>query len=88
LQWPLLVLVYLVAAVDWLSQRDTPRVRWAESASLYRRAKHLQVMLRAMGGVLTLIQPVSLDPRLIWMPGALLLGLLARLQWACYKKHL
>ena len=45
-------------------------------------------MLLAMGGVLTLIQPVSIDPRWIWMPVTLLVGLLARLQWACYKKHL
>ena len=86
---PLLVLVYLVAAADGLTQRAIRRACGGrESASLYHRAKHLQVMLLAMGGVLTLIQPVSIDPRLIWMPGALLMGILARLQWACYKKHL
>ena len=86
---PLLVLLYLVAAVDGLTQRAIRRACGGrESASLYHRAKHLQVMLLAMGGVLTLIQPVSIDPRWIWMPGALLVGLLARLQWACYKKHL
>jgi hypothetical protein len=45
-------------------------------------------MLLVMGGVLVLIQPVSLDPRLVGVPVALLTGLLARLQWACYKKHL
>ena len=86
---PLLVLVYLIAAADGLTQRAIRRACGGrESASLYHRAKHLQVMLLVLGGVLTLIQPVSLDPRLIWMPGALLVGLLARLQWACYKKHL
>jgi integrating conjugative element membrane protein (TIGR03747 family) len=86
---PLLVLVYLVAAADGLTQRAIRRACGGrESASLYHRAKHLQVMLVAMSGMLTLIQPVSIDPRLIWMPGALLVGLLARLQWACYKKHL
>jgi integrating conjugative element membrane protein (TIGR03747 family) len=86
---PLLVLVYLVAAADGLTQRAIRRACGGrESASLYHRAKHLQVMLLAMGGVLVLIQPVSIDPRLVGDPVALLVGILARLQWACYKKHL
>jgi len=86
---PLLVLVYLVAAADGMTQRAIRRACGGrESASLYHRAKHLQVMLLAMGGVLVLIQPVSIDPRLVWVPVVLLVGLLARLQWACYKKHL
>ncbi len=86
---PLLVLLYLVAAVDGLTQRAIRRACGGrESASLYHRAKHLQVMLLAMGGVLTLMLPVSIDPRWIWVPGALLVGLLGRIQWACYKKHL
>ena len=86
---PLLVLVYLVAAVDGLTQRAIRRACGGrESASLYHRAKHLQVMLLAMSGVLVLIQPVSIDPRLVGVPVALLTGILARLQWACYKKHL
>ena len=86
---PLLVLLYLVAAADGMTQRAIRRACGGrESASLYHRAKHLQVMLLAMGGVLVLIQPVSIDPRLVWVPVVLLVGLLARLQWACYKKHL
>jgi integrating conjugative element membrane protein (TIGR03747 family) len=86
---PLLVLVYLVAAADGLTQRAIRRACGGrESASLYHRAKHLQVMLLVMGGVLVLIHPVSIDPRLAGVPVALLTGLLARLQWACYKKHL
>ena len=86
---PLLVLVYLVAAVDGLTQRAIRRACGGrESASLYHRAKHLQVMLLVMSGVLVLIQPVSIDPRLVGESVALLVGILARLQWACYKKHL
>ena len=86
---PLLVLVYLVAAADGLTQRAIRRACGGrESASLYHRAKHLQVMLLVMSGVLVLIQPVSIDPRLVGMPVALIVGILARLQWACYKKHL
>ena len=86
---PLLVLVYLVAAADGLTQRAIRRACGGrESASLYHRAKHLQVMLLVMSGVLVLIQPVSIDPRLVGVPVAFLVGILARLQWACYKKHL
>lgn len=86
---PLMVLVYLVAAADGLTQRAIRRACGGrESASLYHRAKHLQVVLLAMGGVLVLIQPVSIDPRLVGVPVALFVGILARLQWACYKKHL
>ncbi len=86
---PLVVLVYLVAAADGLTRRAIRRACGGrESASLYHRAKHLQVMLLAMGGVLVLILPVSIDPRLVGMPVALIVGILARLQWACYKKHL
>ena len=86
---PLLVMIYLIAAVDGLTQRAIRRACGGrESASLYHRAKHLQVMLMAMGGVLVLIQPVSIDPRLVVVPVVLLVGSLARLQWACYKKHL
>ena len=86
---PLVVLVYLVAAADGLTQRAIRRACGGrESASLYLRAKHLEVMLLAMGGVLVLLQPVSIDPRLVGVPVAFLVGILARLQWACYKKHL
>lgn len=86
---PIIFLIYLVAAADGLTQRAIRRACGGrESASLYHRAKHLQVMLVAMGGVLVLILPVSIDPRLVGVPVAFLIGILARLQWACYKKHL
>jgi integrating conjugative element membrane protein (TIGR03747 family) len=86
---PLLALIYLVSAADGLTQRAIRRVSGGrESASLYHRAKHLQVVLVVMAGALSLIQPVSIDPRMIWVPAAAFLGILARLQWACYKKHL
>jgi len=86
---PLLALVYVVAATDGLTQRAIRRACGGrESASLYHRAKHSQVVLVVMAGALSLIQPVSIDPRLIWVPCAVLVGILARLQWAYYKKHL
>ena len=86
---PLLALVYLVGAGDGLTQRAIRRAAGGrESASLYHRAKHLQILLVVMLGALNLLQPVSIDPRLIWVPGAVLVGMLARLQWTYYKKHL
>ena len=86
---PLLVLIYIVAGVDGLTQRAIRRASGGrESASLYHRAKHLQIVLVAMAGAMSLIQPVPLDPRLIWVPCAVLVGIFARLQWAYYKKHL
>ena len=86
---PLLVLIYVVSAADGLTQRAIRRACGGrESASLYHRAKNSQVVLVVMAGALSLIQPVSIDPRLIWVPCAVLVGILARLQWAYYKKHL
>lgn len=86
---PLLALAYLVSTADGLTQRAIRRACGGrESASLYHRAKHLQIVLVILAGALSLIQPVSIDPRLIWVPCAVLVGILVRLQWAYYKKHL
>ena len=86
---PILVLIYIIAGADGLTQRAIRRASGGrESASLYHRAKHLQIVLVAMAGAMSLIQPVSIDPRLIWVPCAVLVGIFARLQWAYYKKHL
>ncbi|MBL8529549.1 MAG: DUF4400 domain-containing protein [Burkholderiales bacterium] len=85
---PLLVLVYVVAGADGLTQRAIRRACGGrESASLYHRAKHLQVVV-ATGGAVSLLLPASVDPRWIWMPGVVVLAVLARLQWSFYKKHL
>ncbi|MBL8529543.1 MAG: DUF4400 domain-containing protein [Burkholderiales bacterium] len=67
---------------------DPPCVRGRESASLYHRAKHSQAVVVAMGGAVSLLLPTSSDPRWIWMPGVVVLAVLARLQWSFYKKHL
>jgi len=32
--------------------------------------------------------PASIDPRSIWVPAVLVAAILARVQWAYYKKHL
>lgn len=86
---PMLGLVYCVASADGLAVRAIRRARGGrESASLYHRAKHWQVAVLAMSAAVALLAPVSIDPRWISLPGALIVGTLARLQWAYYKKHL
>jgi len=86
---PLLALAYFVASIDGLVQRAIRRASGGrESASLYHRAKHLQLLLLVMSGAVGLLLPMSLDTRYIWVPVAVVLAILARIQWGYYKKHL
>lgn len=86
---PLLVLTYLPAMTDGLVERSIRRAGGGnESANIYHRAKYFQVALVASISALCLLMPVSVDFRGILLPGAMLLVLLARYQWAYYKKHL
>lgn len=86
---PLFVLAYAAAFTDGLVQRS---IRCAgggnESANIYQRAKYFQVALIVSISALCLLWPLSIDFRVILLPGATLLVLLARYQWAYYKKHL
>ena len=85
---PLLLLLYAVAMADGLTQRAIRRASGGrESASLYHRAKHFQVMVLAIGSAITLLAPVSLDAVWLWVPIGIIVGGLARVQWAFYKKH-
>ena len=86
---PLLALAYAAAITDGLVQRSIRRASGGnESANIYHRAKHFQVALIVSISALCLLLPVSDDFRGILLPGATLLVLLARYQWAYYKKHL
>jgi len=86
---PLLALVYLIGATDGLTQRAIRRACGGrESASLYHRAKYLQVALMVIALLIGLLWPASVDVRWIGLPLTAILGVLARLQWAYYKKHL
>ena len=86
---PLLALMYLVGAADGLTQRAIRRACGGrESASLYHRAKHLQVALIVIALLTSLLWPASVEVRWIGLPLTAILGLVARLQWAYYKKHL
>ncbi len=86
---PILVLIYIVAGADGLTQRAIRRASGGrESASLYHRAKHLQVAVLTMGTLGILLWPSSFDPLLIGVPLVAAVGSFARLQWSYYKKHL
>ena len=86
---PLFALFYCAALADGLAGRAVRRASGGrESASLYHRAKHLQVVLLVASAAIGLLLPSSIDPRYVWLPGALAVAILARLQWAYYKKHL
>ena len=86
---PLFLLLYVVAAADGLTQRAIRRACGGrESASIYHRGKHLQLVLIAMGGAACLLLPVSIDPRFVWWPAAFAAAILTRMQWTFYKKHL
>lgn len=86
---PLLVVVYIVGAMDGLTQRAMRRACGGrESGSLYHRAKHLQVALIVVAVLTGLLWPPVTDVRCIGLPLTAALGVLSRLQWAYYKKHL
>lgn len=86
---PLLALAYVVASIDGLVQRAIRRASGGrESASLYHRAKYLQVALVAIGLSFGLLWPAPVEVRYIGLPLTAALAVLARLQWTYYKKHL
>ncbi len=85
---PLLVLLYAVGAAEGLSQRAIRRAQAArESASLYHRAKYVQVVVLALGGAVVLVWPSPVAWALYAVVGAVVVGVLAAWQWAFYKKH-
>jgi integrating conjugative element membrane protein (TIGR03747 family) len=86
---PLLILAYAAAVADGLVERSIRRAGGGnESANIYHRAKYFQVALIVSISALCLLFPLSVDFRQILLPGAILSVVLARYQWAYYKKHL
>jgi hypothetical protein len=86
---PLLILLYVVGAADGFTQRAIRRTCGGrESASLYHRAKYLQVALLGLGGAGLLLWPGLVRWELCVPLGAALTGGLASVQWAYYKKHM
>ena len=86
---PALLMGYAVSVTDGLVGRAKRRAAGGrESASLYHRAKHLQLVLAVLFIVACLLSRGADTPEWPWQVGVVLLALLARLQWAYYKKHL
>lgn len=86
---PLFVLVYLVAMVDGLTARYIRKQGGGrESAFIYHRSKWAIVMLMGSAVVFLLLLPLSYSPRWLLPSVALVIGVLARTQWAYYKKYL
>lgn len=86
---PLVTMVYSISLVDGLTQRAIRRASGGrESANLYHRAKHLQVVFLTTIAAVSLLLPVSIDFRTLWLPSTTLLAVLARIQWTFYKKHI
>ena len=89
LMLPLLVLAYAMGAADGLTQRAIRRASGGrESGSLYHRAKHLQVVVVATVLLGVVAWPTPLNGLLVGTALAVLVGVLARMQWTYYKKHL
>ena len=86
---PLLLLLYVVGAADGLTERAIRRsCGGRESASVYHRAKYLQMAVLGLGGVALLVWPGPVAWEVCAGLGAIVMGGLARGQWAFYKKHL
>ncbi len=86
---PLLLLLYMVGAVDGLVERAIRRsCGGRESASLYHRAKYLQMAVVGLGGAIVLVWPGPIG--WLWVAVGMVASssTLARSQWAYYKKHL
>ena len=89
LMLPLLMLAYAMGAADGLTQRAIRRASGGrESGSLYHRAKHLQVVVVATVFLGVVAWPSPLNCLLVGTALAVLVGVLARMQWTYYKKHL
>ena len=86
---PLLLVLYMVGTADGLTERAIRRsCGGRESASLYHRAKDLQLVALGLGGVALLVWPGPVAWELCAGMIVSATGGLAGLQWAFYKKHL
>lgn len=87
--WPIILLAYTLGLVDGLAQRSIRRAcAGRESSSLYHLSKHLQFASIAFIGAIYVLQPYAIRPEWFFVPMAVLLAALARLQWMYLKKYL
>jgi integrating conjugative element membrane protein (TIGR03747 family) len=86
---PLFALAAFAGFVDGLVRRDVRRFgAGRESGFLYHRAKAALAPLAMLPWVVYLALPVSLNPLLILLPSAALLGLAVNLTTGSFKKYL
>jgi integrating conjugative element membrane protein (TIGR03747 family) len=86
---PLFALAYCVAMVDGLTARYIRKAGGGrESAFIYHRSKWGIVMMSGTVVMGLMLLPLDYSPRWVLPPMALAIGLLARMQWAYYKKYL
>ena len=86
---PLLLLLCALVIADGLTERAIRKsCGGRESASLYHRAKYLQLVALGLGELALLVWPGPVAWELCAGLIVIVTGGLARLQWAFYKKHL
>jgi len=86
---PLLLFMYAVGTADGLTERAIRRsCGGRESASLYHRAKYLQMVVLGLGSVALLVWPGPAAWEMCAGVIVIVTGGLARQQWAYYKKHM
>ena len=86
---PLLLLLCALVTAYGLTERAIRKsCGGRESASLYHRAKYLQLVALGLGELALLVWPGPVAWELCAGLIVIVTGGLARLQWAFYKKHL
>lgn len=86
---PMFMLAYALGFSDGLVERYIRKASAGrESSSLYHRAKYFQLSGLIFLCFVYIVAPLSVDPRWVLLPSALLLGFMCRLQWKYYKKYL
>nr|BFD40889.1 TIGR03747 family integrating conjugative element membrane protein [Pseudomonas sp. FFPRI_1] len=86
---PLFLLSAFVGLVDGLVRRDIRRFgAGRESGFVYHRAKASVLPLAVLPWVVYLASPISVNPLLILLPGAIMLGLAVNIMAGSFKKYL
>lgn len=89
LMLPLLLLVYVVAAADGLTERAIRRASGGrESSGLYHRAKYIQIAGLGTVGLAVILWLAPVDWESVMVLLAVVMFFFVRLQWTYYKKHL
>lgn len=89
LMLPLFCMAAFVGLVDGLARRDIRRFgAGRESGFVYHRAKAALVPLLALPWVIYLALPISVNPLLILLPSAVLLGVVVNIAAGSFKKYL